>query len=168
MIDLKKERLEAEFREVDQLIKVQEFITAKELLFRIIEEDPAFGKAYNHLAWIYETQEKRPREAEEYYKKAIELSPDYPASYLNYLYLLNTEMRGAEAEALLEKAKDIKGINSITLLNEWAYMLEYTGRFEEAIEKYRELIPRENDMNRMDKIKTDIERCRKKAETMKF
>lgn len=92
----------------------------------------------------------------------MEFTPDYPAPYINLLYLLNTELRGAEAEAHIEKAKDVVGINKISLYTEWAYMLEYTGRFEEAIAKYKEIIPMQNNLEKLDQIKTDIERCRKK------
>src|SRR5690606_5341698 len=167
-MDERLEQLEAEFRLADDMIASKDFEGAKAVLFRIIEEEPRFGKAYNHIGWIYETKEKRYREAEELYKQAMEFTPDYPAPFINYLYLLNTELRGAEAEAHILKAKDIVGINKISLWTEWAYMLEYTGRFEEAIEKYKEIIPMQNNLEKLDQLKTDIERVRKKSEMLKL
>ncbi len=167
-MDERLEHLEADFRLADQLIADTEFEEAKAILFRIIEEEPRFGKAYNHIGWIYETKEKRFREAERLYKQAMDFSPDYPAPYINLLYLLNTELRGAEAETHIEKAKDVVGINKISLYTEWAYMLEYTGRFEEAIAKYKEIIPMQNNLEKLDQIKTDIERCRKKMELLQL
>lgn len=167
-MDFKLEMIEGDFQRADELIKDKDLEGAKEILFRIIEEEPTFGKAYNHIGWLYETQEKRFREAEAYYKKAIEISPEYPAPYINYLYLLNTELRGNEAESLIEKAKEVVGINKVSLWTEWAYMLEYTGRLEQAIEKYREIIPMQNNIEKLDQLKTDIERCRKKLELLKF
>ncbi len=164
----KLEELESRFRYADQLIADNELEEAKALLFSIIEEEPRFGKAYNHIGWIYETKEKRYREAEDLYKQAMEFTPDYPAPFINYLYLLNTELRGAEAEAHILKAKDVLGINKISLWTEWAYMLEYTGRFEEAIEKYKEIIPMQNNLEKLDQLKSDIERVRKKTEMLKL
>lgn len=164
----KLEELESKFRYADQLIADNELEEAKALLFSIIEEEPRFGKAYNHIGWLYETKEKRFREAEELYKQAMEFTPDYPAPYINYLYLLNTELRGAEAEAHIEKAKNVVGINKISLWTEWAYMLEYVGRFEEAIEKYKEIIPMQNNLEKLDQLKSDIERVRKKSEMLKL
>ncbi len=164
----KLEELEGKFRYADQLIADNELEEAKALLFSIIEEEPRFGKAYNHIGWIYETKEKRYREAEDLYKQAMEFTPEYPAPYINYLYLLNTELRGQEAEAHIEKSKNVVGINKISLWTEWAYMLEYTGRFEEAIEKYKEIIPMQNNLEKLEQLKTDIERVRKKAEMLKL
>ena len=164
----KLEELESKFRYADQLIADNELEEAKALLFSIIEEEPRFGKAYNHIGWLYETKEKRFREAEELYKQAMEFTPDYPAPFINYLYLLNTELRGAEAEAHIEKAKNVVGINKISLWTEWAYMLEYVGRFEEAIEKYKEIIPMQNNLEKLDQLKSDIERVRKKSEMLKL
>lgn len=164
----KLEELESKFRYADQLIADNELEEAKALLFSIIEEEPRFGKAYNHIGWLYETKEKRFREAEELYKKAMEFTPDYPAPYINYLYLLNTELRGKEAEEHILKAKNVVGINKISLWTEWAYMLEYTGRFEEAIEKYKEIVPMQNNIEKLDQLKSDIERVRKKSEMLKL
>lgn len=165
-MDERLEQLEAEFRLADDMIASKDYEGAKAVLFRIIEEEPRFGKAYNHIGWIYETQEKRYREAEKLYKQAMEFTPDYPAPYINYLYLLNTELRGEDAEQLIEKAKNVVGINKVTLWTEWAYMLEYTSRFEEAIAKYKEIIPMQNNMEKLEQLKTDIERCRKKMELL--
>ena len=164
----KIEELEGKFRYADQLIADNELEEAKALLYSIIEEEPRFGKAYNHIGWIYETKEKRYREAEELYKQAMEFTPDYPAPFINYLYLLNTELRGAEAEAHIQKAKNVVGINKISLWTEWAYMLEYTGRFEESIEKYKEIIPMQNNFEKLEQLKSDIERVPKKAEMLKL
>ena len=162
----KLEELEGKFRYADQLITDNEVDEAKALLFSIIEEEPRFGKAYNHIGWIYETKEKRFREAENLYKQAMDFSPDYPAPYINYLYLLNTELRGPEAEAHILRSKEVVGINKVSLWTEWAYMLEYSGRFEEAIEKYKEIIPMQNNLEKLDQLKSDIERVRKKSEML--
>ncbi|MDD3458740.1 MAG: hypothetical protein PHO74_04635 [Weeksellaceae bacterium] len=158
------ENLESQFRYADELIANEQYNEAKDALFKIIEDEPRFGKAYNHIGWIYETKEKRYREAEKFYKQAMEFSPDYPAAYMNYIYLLNTELRGPESEAMIMKAKDIIGINKISLWGEWAYMLEYSGRFEQAIAKYKEIIPMQNNADKLEQIRKDIERCRTKQE----
>jgi hypothetical protein len=65
---------------------------------------------------------------------------------------------------MIMKAKDITGINKISLWGEWAYMLEYSGRFEQAIAKYKEIIPMQNNADKLEQIRKDIERCRTKQE----
>lgn len=158
------ENLESQFRYADELISNEQYEDAKNVLFKIIEVEPGFGKAYNHIGWIYETKEKRFREAEKFYKQAMEFSPEYAPAYMNYIYLLNTELRGPEAEAMIMKAKDVVGINKVSLFGEWAYMLEYTGRFDDAVAKYKEIIPMQNNSEKLEQIKSDIERCRQKQE----
>ena len=71
-------------------------------------------------------------------------------------------------ETKLGTAKNVVGINKISLWTEWAYMLEYVGRFEEAIEKYKEIIPMQNNLEKLDQLKSDIERVRKKSEMLKL
>lgn len=167
-MDYNKEQLEQNILLADQYIKDNEIAAAKELLFQTIAEDPLFAKAYNYLGWIFETKEKRYKDAEENYKRSIDLDPTYHAPYINYLYLLNNQQRSTEAFDLINIAKDIKGINRVTLNTEWAYALEYSGRLEEAIEKYKEIIPLQNDLTKLEGIKKDIDRCRQKLELLKY
>ena len=52
----------------------------------------------------------------------------------------------------------ILALSSVTLAG--------NSRFEEAIAKYKEIIPMQNNMEKLEQLKTDIERCRKKMELL--
>jgi tetratricopeptide (TPR) repeat protein len=78
------------FLEADRLISEQKIGEAFSKLESITQEMPTFGKAYNHIGWIYETKYKDYPNAEKYYKLAIENFPEYLAAYYNYAIVLST------------------------------------------------------------------------------
>ncbi|HXB11929.1 MAG TPA: hypothetical protein VNZ45_08095, partial [Bacteroidia bacterium] len=46
-------RLEGMFQEADRLLTAKSTTEGFNLLTTIITEEPEFGKAYNHLGWVY-------------------------------------------------------------------------------------------------------------------
>lgn len=131
---------EAYFFEADRLINAGEANKAYILLEECVEKFPDFGKAYNHLGFIQETQYKSPQKAEPFYLKCLELSPDYPAVYLNYSVLLSTHERYEELEKLLETALTVPGMNKAKVYNEYGIMHEVRSNYDSAIEAYRKAI----------------------------
>ena len=95
--DLIPDRAELEceelFIQADRLLGENATLEAVEKLSQILKRNPRFGKAYNHLGWVYETKYKNSQRAEEYYKAAIAYAPNYNAVYLNYCYLLSNAAR---------------------------------------------------------------------------
>lgn len=154
--------LEEQIKKVDRFIANSEIEQAISLLFEMIQDNPEYGKSYNYLGWIFETKQRRYNEAEELYQKCIELMPDYPAAYLNYLYLLNTFQRGDEAAEIIEKLCKIKLVNRYRLLKEWAFMLEYSGKLKEAEAKQKEAIIAATTNQDLDEAQKDLERIYRK------
>lgn len=159
-------RMEDLFLEADRLISEQRIGEAFTKLNAIIHEMPDFGKAYNHIGWIYETKYKDYLNAEKYYKQAIEYSPDYHAGYYNYAIVLSTLQKWNELQALLEKALKVPGINKGTIYNEYAIMYEAQGKYKEAIEAYKKYAANTFDSKLLDTAKDSIERCKKKIEML--
>src|ERR1044072_2168301 len=69
------------FIEADRLLNEGVLMDAVEKLGQILKRNPRFGKAYNHLGWVYETKYKNMARAEAYYRAAIQYSPYYTAPY---------------------------------------------------------------------------------------
>ena len=157
-------RAEDQFIEADTLIKENRIEESVNLLIQILSDEPLFGKAHNHLGWIYETKVKDYAKAEEHYKLAIKVSPTYTASYINYIYLLSTLKRYDDLEAHLKVCDTVPGINKATIDNEWGMFYESKGKFNEAITKYKESIFNLYDNNAIDIAKASIDRCNKKSE----
>lgn len=158
--------LDIEFNRADDLIAQELIEEGKEVLQSILVENPKYGKAHNHLGWISKIKENNLTSAENHYKLALELAPEYGATYMNYAYLLSEEKRFAELEALLKKADQIRDVNQTNLLREWAYYYEDTRQFEQAIKKYKDYALSLYDNALVEKAKEAIIRCKQKLEIM--
>lgn len=137
---------------------------ASNKLEKIIDIDPDFGKAYNHLGYLYEVKFKEYEKGETLYKLCLEKSPMYPAVYYNYAVLLSTLGKYPELKDLLDQAMNIPGITKSTIYNEYAIMYEQQGQLDEAIEHYRKAGLNTLDKGVLDRAKSSIERCKSKKE----
>ena len=139
---------------------------AENTLEQIINLDPNFGKAYNHLGFLYETKFKEFEKGETLYKLCLEKSPLYPAIYYNYSVLLSTLGKHAELKELLDRALNIPGVAKATIYNEYAIMYEQQGKLDEAIEQYRLAAMQTLDQGTLDRAKASIARCKSKKELL--
>jgi tetratricopeptide (TPR) repeat protein len=160
--------LEAEemFAQADRLLNDGVIMEAVEKLAQILKRNPRFGKAYNHLGWVYETKYKNTARAEEYYKAAMQYAPNYNASYLNYTYFLSNMGRFEELKAHLDRISNIPGIAKDTIYNEYAIMYEMTGTPQTAIDYYQKAAIVTLDSAKLDKYKEGIDRCQKKLDIL--
>ncbi len=158
--------LEEMFENADFLIKENKIADAINVLHDVLAEAPDFGKAHNHLGWIYETKHKDLPKAEEHYRLAIKFKPDYAAVYYNYAILLSTIRKYNELEALLKKAELCPGINRATIANEYAIMYESVGKYDEAIAAYKNYIVNLFDEKMIDSAAASIQRCKKKRDLL--
>ena len=63
-------------------IKEGRYDEATNKLEKILDIDPNFGKAYNHLGYLYEVKFKEYEKGETLYKLCLEKSPMYPGRVL--------------------------------------------------------------------------------------
>lgn len=164
--DIAEIEAEEMFADADRLLNEGVLKQAVDVLTNIIKRNPRFGKAYNHLGWVYETKYKNAAKAEEYYKAAMQYAPHYNASYLNYSYLLSNQQRFDELKAHLDRISDIQGIAKDTIANEYAIMYEMQGNAKKAIEHYQHAAMITLDSTKLAKYKEAIDRCRQKLEMM--
>jgi len=155
------------FFQADEKIKNGLFSEARELLEQAIAADKSFGRAYNHLGWLYETKYQDYKKAEENYEKALELSPEYPAIYINYAILLSTLDKNNELTKILEKGLKVPGVNKGSMYNEYGILYEKTGEFQKAIDAFEQALLFTMSDQQTDAYKNSIERCKKKAEILK-
>ncbi len=157
-------KLEELLNQANLDIKDGYFDEATNKLERIIDMDPNFGKAYNHLGYLYEVKFKEYEKGETLYKLCLEKSPLYPAVYYNYSILLSTLGKYDELKQLLDKAITIPGITKSTIYNEYAIMYEQQGDFDKAIEYFKKCALNTLDKNVLTRAKDSIERCKLKKE----
>lgn len=157
-------KLEELLDQSNQDIKNGKYDEATNKLEEIISIDPNFGKAYNHMGYLYEVKFKDYEKGETLYKLCLEKSPLYPSVYYNYAVLLSTLGKYDELKELLDQAMNVPGITKSTIYNEYAIMYEQQGKLDEAIEHYRKAGLNTLDKGVLDRAKTSIERCKSKKE----
>ncbi|MFN4121827.1 MAG: tetratricopeptide repeat protein [Flavobacteriales bacterium] len=154
--------------EADALIKDNHISEAVHLLEDIISRAPDFGKAYNHLGFIYETKLKELEKAEKMYRQCIAYSPDYPAVYINLSIVLSSMGKFDEQKDLLEKSLHIAGVDKASIRNEMGIMYELQEDYNKAIENYKMAIKCTLLDNNLEIYKKSIERCRTKRDLMEL
>ncbi len=159
-------QLDELFFEADALIAQGKIAEAISTLESILVEDASYGKAYNHMGWIYETKFKDYKKAEEFYKKCYAYSPDYPAIYINLSIMLSTLGKYDELEIFIKKGLEVTGTDKAALTNEFGIMYELKGDYKNAIEQFRNAVKLSlNDAN-VDTYSKSIQRCKKKVEVL--
>ncbi len=159
-------KLEEMLHKANDEIKNGSYDNATNILEEIIDMDPDFGKAYNHLGYLYEVKFKEYEKGETLYKLCLEKSPMYPSVYYNYAVLLSTLGKWKELKELLDTAMNIPGITKSTIFNEYAIMHEQQGQLDEAIEYYKKCALHTLDKNTLQRAKDSLERCKIKKELL--
>lgn len=159
-------KLEEMLYQANDDIKNGWFDKATNTLEKIIDIDPNFGKAYNHLGYLYEVKFKEFDKGETLYKLCLEKSPMYPGVYYNYAVLLSTLEKWEELKELLDKAMHIPGITKATIYNEYAIMYEQQGQLDKAIDYYKKCALNSLDKNTISRVKDSLERCKMKKELL--
>jgi Tfp pilus assembly protein PilF len=152
------------FFQADQQIKDNQITQAVKTLEAIIEENDEYGRAYNHLGWVYETKYRSYEEAEACYKKALKFAPEYTPIYLNYAYFLSNQHRFKELESLLDRALHVSGIYKPSIYNEYGIMYELSEKFDLAIDYYKKAVFSCTDNNNIKTYQDSIERCNQKRQ----
>ena len=158
--------LEEKFLTADRLISENRLSEAAKTLEEILEEAPDFGKAHNHLGWLYETKFKNMKRAEEHYRLALKFTPDYTAAYYNYCYLLSSLRKYDELEKLLNEAIKVSGISYATIYNEYGLMREMQGKLDDAIHYFKLHIQNSFDTKSIETASESIKRCERKKQLL--
>lgn len=158
---------EYRFYEADRLIQEGKVVEAAAMLQEIVADEPEFGRAYNHLGYIYETRFRDNAKAESYYLLGLQHAPDYPALYLNYAILLSSQQRWAELEPFLLRALDCPGINAPKILHEQGMMLEVQGKYQAALTTYQLAIQQSFSEKDIELFKRSVERVEGKSQFFK-
>lgn len=136
---------------------------AASLLAKLIKQNPRFGKACNLLGFIFQTIYHDSEQAEKYYLAAIEISPKWRHTYLNYVYLLRAKNRFAEAQEYLKKWAAF-GVDEENIAFETAILLEMQGKTEEALQFYQRAALLCVSTANYRKYSEEIVRCKQKLE----
>ncbi len=127
------------FLEVSKAIDERDISGAKELLEEILSIDPGYGRAHNHLGWIYETKIKDFDKARQHYSLAIKFCKGtYPVVYVNYGYLLIEFGHLETAEKIIEEGLQANGADKATLHYQKGKIAEHRRQYKVAASFYKE------------------------------
>lgn len=124
---------EARFLHADTLIERGEIVEAKAVLEELINDEPDYGRAHNHLGWIIRTRFSDFERATYHLRLAVKFAPDYPAGYLNYARILVETGDFDALRKVAEKALKVKGINKVDAYYYMAIAMEVTVGVNEAM-----------------------------------
>lgn len=112
------------------------FPQAKAAAMQALEIDPSLAQAYASLGFVsYRFDWDWPR-AEQYFKRAIELSPSYATAHHWYGESLAVTGRFEESIAMLRRAQELDTL-SLPINTDLAQSLFFARRFEESNEQLR-------------------------------
>ncbi|WP_052672514.1 tetratricopeptide repeat protein [Aliterella atlantica] len=165
-IDFDRSYLECEtmLAQANTLIQEKRSQESVELLLKILQRNSQFGKAYNHLGYVYEIDYRDYTRAEEYYKKAMKYEPEYSAAYTHYARLLSSCKRFDELKAHLDIALTISTVSAETIYFEYGLMYEMQQNPEAAIDYYIKAAMTTLDTHKVTFYQGAINRCKTKLE----
>lgn len=133
-------RAEDLFLEADELIDDNKFKEAKEVLLDLLNDYPDFGRAHNHLGWLYSAKYNNHTKAKRHLELGLKFSPDYPGVYANYSYLLLEINRYDDLIEFCEKYVGKSVADEGTLYNKMAQAYELKGELMNAYRFYRKAV----------------------------
>jgi tetratricopeptide (TPR) repeat protein len=155
-------RAEDLFFEADQLIDENRIVEAKEMLFDLLEEFPDYGRAHNHLGWLYNLKFNNYPKAKKHLELAIKFAPDYHAAYSNYAYLLIDMNLNDEMITFGSKVIKSSVVDKSTIYNKMAQAHELKGDLKEAYKHYKLAVKETLNNKTLDSIYASVNRVRKK------
>jgi serine/threonine protein kinase/Tfp pilus assembly protein PilF len=116
------------------------FPEAKMYAVKALELDSTLGEAYYTLGIAYQYYDWDWEKAEEQFKKAISLSPNYSSAHLEYGELLTRQRRFDEAKQEMKRAIELNPHSLTTLAIADGWFNIYAGRFDLAIEQMKKIL----------------------------
>ncbi|MBI3520985.1 MAG: hypothetical protein HY062_16725 [Bacteroidetes bacterium] len=155
--------IEELFLKVDDYFTKGEFAEGKKVLEEILEYEPGYGRAHNHMGWLYYAKLDDNAKAEYHYKLAIKFAADYPAPYMNLTYLLNFLNRYNELVDHVNIALAIEGTVKSVLYNELGKAHEINANYSEAAKAYKNAIRYSLNKDEMTMLNENLTRVKNKV-----
>ena len=135
------------------------FLEGKGYLENALAEEPTYGKAHNHLGWLYLFHMDEVEKAEMHLRLALKYARQYSAPYVHLIELLFSAERLDEHAKLVAEAMKVPGVGKTYLYNEMGRNVEMKGRITDAIKFYKLAIRWSTDKEQIKVIKENIRRA---------
>lgn len=155
-------RIEDLYYLADKAIDDGNISESRDLLEKILSEDPSYANAHNHLGWLYKYKFADVKRAENHYRLAIKFNPEGSAQYMNLAYLLRDQNRLDELEEVLNKALNVDAVSKVSVYDEIGSLHELRGNYKKATRNYKKAISLCLNNNSIEDLNKSIERCKVK------
>ncbi|CAL2076458.1 tetratricopeptide repeat protein [Tenacibaculum sp. 190524A05c] len=159
-------RAEDLFFEADQMIEENQIVEAKERLYDLLEEFPDYGRAHNHLGWLYNLKFNNYPKAKKHLELAIKFAPDYHAAYSNYSYLLIDMNLNDEMITFGNKVITNSVVDKSTIYNKMGQAFELKKDLMNAHKYYKLAIGETLNNKTLDSIYASVTRVKRKMSLM--
>lgn len=150
------------FFEADQLIEENKIIEAKEVLRDLLNEYPDYGRAHNHLGWLYSVKFNNHPKAKNHLELAIKFAPNHQGVYTNYAYLLIEMNLFDEMLVFGKKAIDNNIADKGTIYNKMGQAYELKGELMNAFKQYKLSVKSAINNQFIDEVYASVNRVKSK------
>lgn len=154
--------LEQYIIDAERAFQSQNYLDGKSYLEDALSIEPTWGKAHNHMGWLYLYQLADWEKAEQHLRLALKYASRYSAPYLHMAHLLFESRRFDELILLLKKAGNVPGVERSFVYNEYGRIHEVQGRYRQAIKNYWLAFRWSLDEQEIQVIRENIRRARQK------
>ncbi len=155
------EYIESGIKEADRMIDASEYDQAKDLLNRLLFDEPGYAKVHNNLGWLYQYCFDNKRQADLHLKYAIQFNPRLSVAFDNITELYIKDSRYDELQALLQNVISNGNVEPCVFVS-LGRVYEAKLKFKSALKYYRKAFYATTDSYDADDIKDCIKRCRYK------
>ena len=120
------------------LLPDEAFPKARAAATKALEMDDLLGEAHSDLGAVY-CNEWKWSEGEREFKRALELSPNYPTGHMTYSWYLMPLGRFDESLAEAKRAQELDPL-SLVINNVVGISYEFAGQLDQAIAQYRKTL----------------------------
>ncbi len=160
--------IEAKFLAADEHLEYGDIREAKDMLEEILLDDPTYGRAHNHLGWIYLIKLDDFKRAECHLKMAMRYAPRYPGGYRNYAHFLYTVGRYDDLLAHVAKTSKIAGMDKANMLRFVGLTHEAKGNFKDAKKVFTETRDQAINEEFLNLASEDLKRIKRKMGWLKW
>lgn len=150
------------FYQAEKMIENGLINEAVDLLNQINSRFPDYGRAYSALGSLFHHQLHDYVNAENLYKRGINLSPEFTPTYIWLAEILLMHERYPELVAILNKAIEIPGVQKDKVYEQFGRMNELQVKLDEAINFFKRAIHFSFNDDDIVKYESAIKRCIKK------
>ena len=153
---------ERDIRKAEKLFGEYMIEEAKMILEGLLEEEPGYGKAHNHIGWMYLYHENEEEKAEMHLKYSILFDPTYAPAYLHLASLYIGKNEYKKALEILEKGLEAKDANKVMIYELKGQSYEGLEEYSTALKNYKLALRYAVTDWESSSIETNIKRTRKK------